>query len=173
MTGALRPGMLRLGWREGGGAITNFLGPRDIPAVRGAVDGLGLPDRELVCRIFVCPTPDTAYARAVGRSMLARILTRPTYHAFHAWLGRGDLMKETVRRAEAGDWAGAAAAVPDQIVDDLLVHGDIPTCRAKIQAYVEAGVDTPVLMFSGLPEHRLDASAISELVRALGPAASD
>jgi hypothetical protein len=45
----------------------------------------------------------------------------------------------------AGDRKGAAAAIPDSVVDDLIIHGPPEACREHIARYVEAGVDTPVL----------------------------
>ena len=51
---ALRPGMIALAAAMSDGAITNWLAPADVPAVR-AVAG---PDCELIARIFVCPTAD-------------------------------------------------------------------------------------------------------------------
>src|SRR5258707_1153351 len=86
---ALRPQMIRLAAAEADAAITNWLAARDVPTVR-AVAG---PGCELVARIFVCPTPDAAVARAIGRRMIAAYMTVPAYAAFHAWLGRGEAMR--------------------------------------------------------------------------------
>ena len=58
---ALRPGMVSLAAELSDGAITNWLSPADVPAVR-AVAG---PDCELIARIFVCPTRTPAWP---GRS---------------------------------------------------------------------------------------------------------
>lgn len=151
MVGALRPGMLRLGFREGTGSITNFLKVEDVPTV---VDALGehRSGGDLVCRIFVCPTTDTDYARRSGRQMLSHVLTRPQYRAFHEWLGRGEQLALVQKYAEAGDWASAAQAVPDDVVDGILVHGSPQECREHIQRYVDAGIDTPVLMLTPTPE---------------------
>jgi alkanesulfonate monooxygenase SsuD/methylene tetrahydromethanopterin reductase-like flavin-dependent oxidoreductase (luciferase family) len=45
----------------------------------------------------------------------------------------------------AGDRKAALAAIPDQVVDDLVVHGAPADCRAKIQAYFDNGVTTSSL----------------------------
>ena len=63
----------------------------------------------------------------------------------------------------AGDRAGANAAIPDHVVDDLVVHGSPAECREKVAAYAEAGLDTPVIAV--LPTGADQA----ELVRALAP----
>ena len=59
----------------------------------------------------------------------------------------------------AGDRAGAAAAVPDEVVDELVLHGAPESCREQVQAYVDAGVRTPVLAVLPTPE-RPDRSAL-------------
>ncbi|TDQ01085.1 LLM class F420-dependent oxidoreductase [Labedaea rhizosphaerae] len=141
MLAALRPGMLRLAAREADGAITNWLAPSDVPRVRAEVG----PDTELVARIFVCPTTDAEAARGLGRMMISSYLTVPVYAAFHEWLGRGEALKPMHDAWAAGDRKGANAAIPDSVVDDLIVHGSVDACRERIAEYQAAGLDTPVI----------------------------
>lgn len=138
---ALRPGMLRLAAREADGAITNWLAPSDVPKVRAEVGA----DRELIARIFVCPTEDADAARGLGRLLISSYLTVPVYAAFHDWLGRGELLRPMHEAWAAGDRAGANAAIPDSVVDDLVVHGSLGYCRERIAQYQEAGLDTPAI----------------------------
>src|SRR5580698_4582038 len=116
---ALRPGMVKLAAAEARIATTNWLAPADVPKVRGVAG----PDCELVARIFVLPTTDTATARAIGRRVLAAYLTVPVYAAFHQWLGRGDIIAPMLAAWAAGDRKGALEAVPDALVDELVIHG--------------------------------------------------
>jgi probable F420-dependent oxidoreductase len=141
MLAALRPGMLRLAATEADGAITNWLSPADVRTVRAEVG----PDVELVARIFVCPTEDAAAARGLGRMLISSYLTVPVYAAFHEWLGRGELLKPMHEAWAAGDRAGANAAIPDEVVDDLVVHGSPQRCRERIAEYVENGLTTPAI----------------------------
>ncbi|HEU5472196.1 MAG TPA: LLM class F420-dependent oxidoreductase [Actinophytocola sp.] len=141
MIAALRPGMLRMAAREADGAITNWLAPTDVPKVRAEIG----PDRELVARIFVCPTEDVDAARRLGRLLISSYITVPVYAAFHDWLGRGDVLRPMHEAWAAGDRAGANAAIPDEVVDDLIVHGSPAYCRERIAAYLEAGLDTPAI----------------------------
>ena len=46
----------------------------------------------------------------------------------------------------AGDRKGALAAIPDEVVDDLVVHGSPEECRAHVQRYVDNGVTIPAPM---------------------------
>jgi probable F420-dependent oxidoreductase len=141
---ALRPGMLRLAGREADGAITNLLSPDDVPKVAAELHAEG-EGKELVARLFVCPTDDRDYARAAGRRLLSTYLNVPVYAAFHRWLGRGDALAPMWSAWEAGDLRAANAAIPDEVVDDLLVHGTPEQCRARLERYVAAGISTPVL----------------------------
>jgi len=166
MVGALRPGMLRLAATLADGAVTNFLAAEDVPAV---VKALGRPGVELVARLFVCPTSDVWYARAVGRRLLAPILTARTYGAFHEWLGRGERLTALRAAAAVGDWAAAAAAVPDDVVDALLIHGPPQRCVEHIARYVEAGITTPVLAILPAPEFGTGAAGMRAMIRALAP----
>lgn len=159
---ALRPGMLRLAAREADGAITNWLAPEDVRTVRGELgDG-----PELLARLFVCPTEDAAEARAIGRWMIAAYMTVPVYKAFHEWLGRGDALKPMNEAWAAGDRKGALEVIPDEVVDDLIVHGSPAACRDRIREYVGSGLTTPILAV--VPGGSL---APAEAVRALAPSA--
>jgi probable F420-dependent oxidoreductase len=156
---ALRPGMLRLAARESDGAITNWLAPTDVPKVRAELG----PDRELIARIFVCPTEDAEAARGLGRLLISSYLTVPVYAAFHDWLGRGEALRPMHEAWAAGDRAGANAAIPDEVVDDLVVHGSVEYCRERVAAYLEAGLDTPAIALLPTGDDPL------RLVRALAP----
>lgn len=138
---ALRPRMLRLAAEEADGAITNWLSPEDVRKVRAEIG----PDTELIARLFVCVSEDTAKVRELARWMLAGYLTVPAYAAFHDWLGRGEVLRPLHEAWAAGDRKRALAAIPDEVVDALIVHGDAETCRTRIQEYVDNGLDTPVL----------------------------
>src|SRR4051812_1155162 len=139
---ALRPQMLRLAGREADGAILNWLAATDVAQ---CVAAIGNPAAEVVARIFVCPTDDVEFARNLGRLLISTYLTVPAYAAFHDWLGRGDKLAAMHAAWAAGDRAGAAAAIPDDVVDELVVHGSPDACREHVERYAAAGVDTPVL----------------------------
>jgi probable F420-dependent oxidoreductase len=175
MVAALRAGMLRLAAAEADGVILNWLADTDLPTVLSAFTrpdggpGSG-PDSgsdfEVVARIFVCPTDDAGYARTVGRRLISTYLTVGAYAEFHRWLGRTEILRPMWEAWAAGDRKGASAAVPDEVVDALVLHGTPAQIRKRVSAYVAGGVDVPVLLL--LPVPGTDPVAI---VRALGPAA--
>ncbi len=141
LVAALRPGMLRLAGREGDGAIINWLAADDVPRVVAEIG----PGREVVARIFVCPSEDTATVRAHARRLIGAYLTVPVYAAFHEWLGRGEALRGLWDGWAAGDRKAAVASIPDAVVDALVLHGSPASVRAQVDRYVANGVTTPVL----------------------------
>ena len=163
LVAALREGMLRLAGREADGAIVNWLSPDDVNTVAGIVNEQG-PDREVVARIFVCPSEDREAVIAGGRYTLAAYLNVPVYKAFHQWLGRGDLLGAHWERWDAGDRQGALGEIPESVVDDLIVHGSPDQCRARISQYMKNGITTPALAV--MPFGGIDPI---EAIRSLAP----
>jgi probable F420-dependent oxidoreductase len=141
---ALRPGMLKLAGREADGAILNWLSADDVKKAVAEIGGEG--HKEVVARIFVVPSPDPAVARTVGRRMITTYMNVDAYAAFQRWLGRGPLLQDMWDKWATGDRRGALDAIPDQVVDDLIVHGSFEECRAKVARYVENGVTVPAPM---------------------------
>ena len=166
---ALRPQMLRLAGREADGAILNWLASYDVAQCTAAIGNDGA---DVVARIFVCPTADVEYARMLGRTLISSYLTVPAYAAFHDWLGRGEALRAMHEKWAAGDRAGAAAAIPDDVVDDLVLHGTPEQCRVQVQAYAAAGVRTPVIALLPTPD-ATTPEAVTDVVRRLGPSGGE
>ncbi|MFM9037255.1 MAG: LLM class F420-dependent oxidoreductase [Actinomycetota bacterium] len=169
LVAALREGMLRLAGRESDGAIINWLSPSDVSQVVKVVrDAAGGEEREIVARVFVCPSENTDTVRAAGRFAIAAYLNVPVYAEFHRWLGRGEQLQTMWDLWKAGDRKAAAASIPDEVVDDILIHGSVEHCRARIAEYFDNGVTTSSLAILGLdPELNY-----WESVKALSPSAS-
>ncbi len=162
LVAALRPGMLRLAGTEGDGAIINWLSADD---VRTVVPHVG-EDKEIVARIFVLPTTDRELVRLVGSRAIAAYLNVPVYAKFHEWLGRGEMLTPMWDAWRAGDRKAATAAIPDELIDDLVVHGSPQEIREKLARYAANGVTTPAPAILGSGED------VREVVRALAPNAS-
>lgn len=158
---ALRQGMLGLAGREGDGAILNWLSADDVLQVVPYVHAGG-DDKEIVARIFVLPIEDRATALAIGRRAVAAYLNVPVYAAFHEWLGRGDQLAGMWKAWKEGDRAAAVEAIPEEVVDALIVNGSPEACREHIQRYVKNGVDTPAIAL-------LHTGDLRETIRALAP----
>ena len=82
--------------------------------------------------MFVLPTEDREVVRAVGRRSIAAYLNVPVYPAFHEWLGRGEVLQPMRDAWRAGDRAAATVAIPDDVVDQLIVHGSALWTAATI-----------------------------------------
>jgi probable F420-dependent oxidoreductase len=167
LVAALRSGMLRLAGREGDGAIINWLSADDVatvaPIVRDAAAEAGRPEPEICARIFVAPTTDADTVRGMGRYAIAAYLSVPVYAEFHRWLGREDRLGEMWKLWAEGDRKGALAAIPDSVVDELIVWGHPDQCHETLQRYIANGVTT--LSLAPLPF----GYAVRDAVRALAP----
>jgi probable F420-dependent oxidoreductase len=172
---ALRPGMLRLAAQLADGVFLNALGPDDVPkalaVVREAMQEAGRDAAtvEVVGRPVVMLTAERDAAYAAARRLLAAYLNTPVYRAFHRWLGNEHLYGAMWERWEAGDRRGAVAALSDEAVDHIIAIGDAAHCRAFVDQYVTAGVQTPVVvLFAATPPSTAEVLA---MVTALAPQA--
>jgi probable F420-dependent oxidoreductase len=159
LVAALRPRMLHLARREADGVITNWLSAEDIPRVVAEVGD----DKEIVARLFVCPSEDKEAVRVVARRAIAAYLNVPSYAAFHVWLGRGPQLEVMWGAWKAGDRRAALQAIPNEVIDQLIIHGSPAECRSHVQRYVDNGVTTPVL---SLMECEVD---VHDAIRTLAP----
>ncbi len=173
LVAALREGMLRLAGRHGDGAILNWLSAGDVrrvaPIVHSSGSAGGHPgghpggqSKQIVARIFVIPSTDRSLARAIGRRAAAAYLTVPVYAAYHEWLGRGEALAKLWSLWKSGDRKAAVEAIPDEVVDDLVIHGAPEECREHVERYRQAGVTTPVLAL-------MHADDLRTAVRQLAP----
>jgi len=89
--------------------------------------------------------------RNFGRFAIAAYLNVPVYAEFHRWLGRGEELQPMWDHWSSGDRQAALAAIPDRLVDELIVHGSPEACREHVQRYVDNGVDTPALAILPFP----------------------
>jgi probable F420-dependent oxidoreductase len=169
LVAALREGMLRLAGREADGVIINWLAPSDVPIVTRVVnEASGGDEREVVARIFVCPSDNAEVVRANARFAIAAYMNVPVYAAFQAWLGRGEQLTDMWAAWKAGDRKAALAAIPDEVVDDLVVHGTPAQCRARIAEYVANGVTTTSLAILPLDPDVRHWDAIRSLAPSAG-----
>jgi probable F420-dependent oxidoreductase len=141
LLGALRPGMLHLAGREADGAILNWLAATDVAqCVKEVGEG-----KIIAARLFVVPTEDADTARMIGRRMITSYLTVPVYAEFHRWLGRTEVLQPMWDAWAAGDRKVANDAIPDSVVDELIIHGSYEECREHVGRYIEAGIQIPSL----------------------------
>jgi alkanesulfonate monooxygenase SsuD/methylene tetrahydromethanopterin reductase-like flavin-dependent oxidoreductase (luciferase family) len=84
-------------------------------------------------------------SRERARRLLVAYANVPAYAQHHRRLGRGTLLKPVWEAWQAGDRRRALAALPDSVLDELVVSGTPEQCRAHLQAYLDAGLDAIVV----------------------------
>jgi probable F420-dependent oxidoreductase len=174
---ALRAGMLRVAGEVADGVIINWLSADDVPksvqVCRDAARAAGRdPDAlEITARLLInvdSPTPESELA--VRRHVTA-YLNVPVYRAFQEWLGRGEALGPMWEAWQRGDRKAAVGAVPERVMNDLIIRGSMETIRAHVKRYLDAGVDTAFLALSTLEQDPARRRTIQlDAIRALAPA---
>jgi probable F420-dependent oxidoreductase len=172
---ALRAGMLGVAGEVGDGVILNWLAPEDVPrcvaVTRAAAEKAGRDPAaiEVTCRLFVHLDEDDASARR----HVAAYLNVPVYRAFHEWLGRTGALSPMWEAWGRGDRRAAVAAIPERVIEDLLMRGQAGGVRARIRRYLDAGVDTAFLtLLSSEPDPTRKRDVVLSALRALAPGPS-
>ena len=173
---ALRPGMLRVAGEVGDGAILNWLSPDDVPksvaVVREAAARAGRDPRalEFTARLMVNVDPPGPASDAVVRRQITAYLNVPVYRASHEWLGRSEALGPMWRAWEQGDRKTAVAAVPERVMDDLILRGSMDEIRAHVRRYLDAGIDTAFLQLqTSEPDPAKRRAVLLDALRALAP----
>ena len=100
---------------------------------------------EVTARLFVNLDPPGPESDQVIRRHIAAYLNVPVYRAYQEWLGRTPALQPMWDAWAAGDRKGAVAAIPAAVVDELIVRGSLPAIRARVQRYLDHGIDTAFL----------------------------
>lgn len=159
--GALNPGMLRLAGELADGVLLNYLPASHVPWSVKQVRAGGDATIYAYVHAGVC---DREEGIELARRDLFSYAVVESYARNFERAGFGDEVAEINERFRAGDRAGAVAAVSDRMVDAIDVMGDAATVHATMQAYVEAGVEVPILM--PLPWGRDRRASAEETIRA-------
>ena len=151
---ALREGMLKIAGQVADGVCINWLSAGDVKksvaVVREAARAAGRnPDEiEVTARLMINIDPPGAEKDVTIRRHIAAYLNVPVYREFHEWLGRSAALSGMWDNWAAGDRCGALAALPQDTIDELIVHGSPEERREHVKRYMEAGVDTAFMSFS-------------------------
>jgi probable F420-dependent oxidoreductase len=140
--GALGEEMLRLAGAEADGVLLNYLPASHVPWCVEQVRRGG--DATIYANVHV-GVGDRAAAAAQARYDLFSYAVVDAYARGFTRAGFGHAVHDIRAAHEAGDRAGALAAVPDEMVDAINVTGDPALIATTIGAYRRAGVDVPVI----------------------------
>ena len=100
------------------------------------------------------------------RRVLVGYCQANTYVQGFRRFGYGDILDEVHRCWRAGDRAGAAAAIPERMVEELYVFGTAEECRTHIGRFVQAGIQLPVV--AAPPSSRLTGDDFQALLEVFG-----
>ena len=87
------------------------------------------------------------------------------------WLGRASVLEPMWNAWQSGDRKAAVGAVPERVMNDLIIRGSMAEIRAHIGRYLDAGIDTAFLALSTLETDPARRRAILlDAVQTLAPA---
>jgi probable F420-dependent oxidoreductase len=174
---ALRPRMLRVAGEVGDGAIVNWLSAADVrksvEVVREAATQAGRDPGaiEITARLIVSIDPPSQESDIGIRRHINTYLNVPLYKAFHEWLGRAEALGPMWRAWNSGDRKRAVAAVPERVINDLIIRGSTEEIRTHVRRYLDAGVDTAFLqLLTFEPDPERKRQVLLEAMRSLAPA---
>jgi probable F420-dependent oxidoreductase len=173
---ALRPGMLRVAGEVGDGVVINWLSAEDVPksiaVVRDAASAAGRDPAaiEITARLIIHVDPPSPASDLAVRRHFTAYLNVPVYRAFQEWLGRTEALSPMWRAWARGDRKTALAAVPEHVMNELIIRGSMEDIRANVRRYLDAGVDTAFLQLSSIePDPAARRHVLRSAIRALAP----
>jgi len=149
-----------------GDGLMPFLSPLSylpllVKTARDAAEGAGknAADFATVISIPTFISDDLEAARSAARYNLAFFAALPNYRRQWRRAGYAAAMDQ-IKALLGGDGnrREAAAAVPDELIDDVCVFGSAAQCRRQLDAFNAAGADEPVIAVSPVNEDRLSAT---------------
>jgi len=174
LLGALNPAMLRLAGEVSDGALLNWIAAPAVPAALAEVAaGAGGEPRRNAVFVRVCVTSDVAAARAWARREVMGYVIVPAYRRAFATQGWGAACEAAMALWDAGDRKGAAASLPEDMLDALCLAGPAAEVRARFDEFRAAGVDEPVaFLFSGQQEPDAVVAELEATMAALAPSST-
>lgn len=143
VVGALNPAMLRLAGELADGVLLNYLPASHVPWSVEQVRAGGDATIYAYVHAGACERSDGI---ELAKRDLFSYAVVDSYARNFVRAGFEDEVTEVRARFADGDRAGAVAAISDRMVDAIDVMGDEDTVAGAMAAYVDAGVEVPVLM---------------------------
>ena len=140
--GALNEGMLRLAGEVADGVLLNYLPASHVPWSVDQVRKGGDARIFSYVHVGVCDRADGI--EAARRDLFGYAVVDAYAQSFER-AGYGDSVAAVRASHAEGDRAGALAAVSDEMVDGIDVMGDADHVRDTVRAYMDNGVDVPIV----------------------------
>jgi probable F420-dependent oxidoreductase len=143
VVGALNPGMLQLAGEIADGVMLNYLPASHVP---WSVEQVRLGGPATIYAYVHVGVGDVEDGREPARRDLWSYAVVDAYAKNFERAGFADDVAEIRGRHADGDREGALAAVSDRFIDAIDIVGDADHVHATMKAYVDAGVEVPVVM---------------------------
>lgn len=170
LLGALNGQMLRLAGEVADGVLLNYLPATAVrwcvEQVRAGEVAAGRPSGSCTVYAYVhVGVGDRDAAADLARRDLFSYAVVPAYAAAFARAGFADDVAAVAEHHSAGDRDAALAAISDAMIDAIDIVGDPGHVASSVRAYVEAGVEVPVVM--ALPWAADRRAAVVETITAV------
>ena len=148
---ALRPRMLELAAEMADGVIINLFPRSVLPkimehiAIGAERAGKNPEDVEIVTRNMTLVTADKAMGRQAFRAHFASYYATPVYNRFLAWAGFEEAAREIREGWASGDRERTAAALADELVDEIGIIGSASECQQLMRANARGGIKTNIV----------------------------
>ena len=144
---ALRPRMLELAAEIGDGVVLNLfpraaLG-RIVEHIRAGAGRAGRDPAsiEVACRFQALVSEDRQLAYDSLRPFMSAYFATPVYNRYLAWCGWPKAAEAVAAGWAAKDRAATAAAVTDELIEEIAIIGPRDECQARLREYAQGGID--------------------------------
>jgi len=167
--GALNQQMLAAGGEVADGVCLNWIGAHAVPDALAIVRAGSRATSNAVF-VRVCVTDDVDAVRRWARREVMGYVTVPAYRKAFGVQGWGDVTAHAMQLWDGGDRKGAAASLPREFLDTLVLAGDEAEVTRRFAAFREAGVDEPVaFLVSGQTDPDAVRAELEATTAALAP----
>jgi alkanesulfonate monooxygenase SsuD/methylene tetrahydromethanopterin reductase-like flavin-dependent oxidoreductase (luciferase family) len=148
---ALRPQMLQLAGAVADGVLMNWASldyiPEAIAHIRQGAKAAGrhADEIEIACYLRTCVTDQPDVVEAACRAQLARYGSMTYYQKYFERIGFVDEAKAIAEAWQQNDRESAMAAVTLPMIQATTIYGSAETCRQRLQAYRDAGLQHPII----------------------------
>jgi probable F420-dependent oxidoreductase len=125
---AAMPRSIQLAARKADGVVLNWLTADDV----GRVNELSADRTRIWLSMMVCPSPDPAVVDRLLRPLVTDYLAAPAYAGLQRLVGRGRQLAPMWELFALGDRAGARRALPQALLEELVVWGSPEECGRRL-----------------------------------------
>ncbi len=158
---AVRPRMLQLGGEIGDGVLLSagcapgYIERCAAEIRKGAERGAKSPANVDVAGFVTASVSENARDAVEANKMFLAYIFRNIHHAENIRLGGGTVNQEALATAVAKrDWEAAKKYISDDVVRAHSVAGTPADCRKQLEAFIQGGLNLPVLLPMGTQEAR-------------------